>query len=74
MDDIIAKAREASAQAGAAVFSKDFDKEATKLAEKAEKWLTATALFGLAALCRVTYQIIFSYLILWSVLYFQFDI
>ncbi len=46
MDDIIAKAREASAQAGAAVFSKDFDKEATKLAEKAEKWLTATALLA----------------------------
>jgi len=50
MDDIITKAREASAQAGAAVFTKDFDNEASKLAERAGNWLWAAALFGLAAL------------------------
>lgn len=44
MDDIITKAREASAAAGAAVFTQDFNNEATTLSEKATKWLVATAI------------------------------
>lgn len=50
IEDIITKAREASAGAGAAVFTKDFDKEATILSDNASKWLIATALLGIATL------------------------
>jgi len=50
MDDIITKAREASAAAGAAVFTQDFNNEATTLSEKATKWLVATAILGGATL------------------------
>jgi len=46
IDDIIMKAREASAGAGAAVFTQDFDKEASKLSKNANKWLIATAVLG----------------------------
>lgn len=48
IDNIITKAREASAAAGAAVFTQDFDKEATQLSDKATKWLIAAAALGLA--------------------------
>jgi hypothetical protein len=48
IDDIVTKAREASAGAGAAVFTKDFDKEATRLSDNATKWLIAAALLGTA--------------------------
>ncbi len=50
IDDIITKAREASAGAGAAVFTRDFNEEATKLSDKATKWLIAAAALGLATL------------------------
>lgn len=50
IDDIITKAREASAGAGAAVFTRDFNGEATKLSDKATKWLIAAAALGLATL------------------------
>jgi hypothetical protein len=50
IDNIIIKAREASTGAGAAVFTHDFDKEATKLSGQADKWLIATASLGLATL------------------------
>jgi len=50
MDDIITKAREASAAAGAAVFTQDFNQEATTLSDKATKWLVATAFLGGATL------------------------
>ena len=46
IDNIITKAREASASAGAAVFTQDFDREATKLSGNATKWLIATAVLG----------------------------
>lgn len=48
IDDIITKAREASAAAGAAVFTQDFDREATKLSDNAGKWLKAAAALGSA--------------------------
>lgn len=50
IDDIITKAREASAGAGAAVFTQDFLKESTTLEENAIPWLKAAAIFGLATL------------------------
>jgi len=50
MDGIITKAREASAAAGAAVFTQDFNQEATTLSDKATKWLVATAFLGGATL------------------------
>jgi len=46
IDNIITKAREASAGAGAAVFTEDFSKEAKTLNDTAEKWLKVTT--GLA--------------------------
>src|SRR5690606_32947940 len=46
IDDIVVKAREASASAGAAVFTKDFSDEATTLESKARAWLKATGAFG----------------------------
>lgn len=50
IDNIITKAREASAAAGAAVFTRDFDNEAAKLSDKADNWLIAAAALGLATL------------------------
>ena len=47
IDDIIIKAREASASAGAAVFTQDFKKEASILKETAKIWLKVTAIVGL---------------------------
>jgi uncharacterized protein YicC (UPF0701 family) len=46
IEDIITKAREASAAAGAAVFTQDFDREAKTLAQKAIGWLVAAAVLG----------------------------
>jgi len=42
IDNIITKAREASASAGAAVFTRDFQIESEQNAERAKTWLTAT--------------------------------
>ena len=50
IDGIITKAREASAGAGAAVFTQDFLKESTTLEEKAIPWLRAAAIFGVATI------------------------
>ena len=47
IQEIITKAREASAAAGAAVFTKDFLRESDALRETAMKWLVATAIFAL---------------------------
>ena len=47
IQEIITKAREASAAAGAAVFTKDFLRESDALRETAMKWLIATAIFAL---------------------------
>lgn len=46
IDEIITAARSASASAGAAVFTQDFDKESTELSNGAGKWLVA-AMVGL---------------------------
>jgi hypothetical protein len=46
IEDIVIKAREASASAGAAVFTKDFSDESKSLETKAESWLKATGFFG----------------------------
>lgn len=51
IEEIIVKAREASAAAGAAVFTKDFQKESDSLKENAKKWLWATAIMGIVTLC-----------------------
>ena len=48
--DIIVKAREASAAAGAAVFTQDFLNEATTLKDIAKKWLTATMILVVVAI------------------------
>ena len=50
IDEIIIKAREASAQAGAAVFTKDFDTEAKDIAKRAGNWLWASGILGVATL------------------------
>jgi hypothetical protein len=50
IDNIITKAKEASAGAGAAVFTHEFNNEATKLSGQAEKWLIAIASLGLVTL------------------------
>lgn len=47
IEDIVVKAREASASAGAAVFTKDFDEESSTLRDTANRWLIATALMAL---------------------------
>lgn len=48
--EIIAKAREASAAAGAAVFTEDFENVANKMEKSAKKWLTATGIFAFVTL------------------------
>jgi uncharacterized protein YicC (UPF0701 family) len=50
IEDIIIKAREASAAAGAAVFTQDFNNEADTLSEKATHWLIAAAALGFVTL------------------------
>lgn len=50
IDTIIIQAREASASAGAAVFTEDFSRQATNLEGQASKWLISTATFGAATL------------------------
>lgn len=46
IDDIVVKAREASAAAGAAVFTKDFKDESSDLESRAKSWLKATGVFA----------------------------
>ena len=46
IQDIIVKAREASAAAGAAVFTKDFERESVDLQGKANKWLRITGILA----------------------------
>jgi hypothetical protein len=43
LERVVQAARDASAGAGAAVFTKDFDDESAKLAKDARRWLIATA-------------------------------
>ena len=50
IETIIAQAREASAAAGAAVFTQDFKNESKELATRAEKWLKITAVFAAVTL------------------------
>lgn len=50
IEDIIIKAREASAAAGAAVFTQDFNEESDTLSKKATHWLIAAAAFGFATI------------------------
>lgn len=50
IDDIIIKAREASASAGAAVFTQDFKTEAVNLRKLAYIWLKVTGGLGMATL------------------------
>lgn len=50
LDEIIAAAREASAEAGVAHFSKDFSDEAGRFDKRSSKWLIASAISGIAAL------------------------
>ena len=47
IQDIIIKAREASAAAGAAVFTKDFERESITLKESAKKWLVTTSILAI---------------------------
>jgi hypothetical protein len=51
IEGIITQAREASAAAGAAVFTQDFRNEAASLDEQAQKWLYGTAAGALLTLC-----------------------
>lgn len=46
IDEIVTKAREASAGAGAAVFTEDFDREATSLKNSAANWLRITGILA----------------------------
>lgn len=50
IETIITQAREASAAAGAAVFTQDFKNESSDLAARAEKWLKLTALLATVTL------------------------
>lgn len=50
MEDIIVKAREASAAAGAAVFTKDFENVADKMEKSAKNWLVATSILAFLTL------------------------
>lgn len=50
IETIITKAREASAAAGAAVFTQDFKNEATELATRASRWLKVTAALAVITL------------------------
>lgn len=59
ISDIIAKAREASAAAGAAVFTKDFLNEAEAMKESAQVWLKITS--GLAMVTLITAGLLWFY-------------
>lgn len=50
IEDIITKAREASAAAGAAVFTRDFQKAAEDMDKAAAKWLWSTGIAALVTL------------------------
>jgi len=50
IDEIIVRAREASASAGAAVFTADFKEESEKLSKKATGWLVVTALLAVVTI------------------------
>lgn len=50
IDDIIVKAREASASAGAAIFTQDFKKESVELRKSAQIWLKVTGLLAFVTL------------------------
>lgn len=50
IDGIITRAREASASAGATVFTQDFNGEATTLNDGAKNWLIATGGFAIATI------------------------
>ena len=50
IDEIVVKAREASASAGAAVFTEDFNKESTGLKDTAKSWLIVTAVLAIATI------------------------
>ncbi len=50
IDEIIVKAREASAAAGAAVFTQDFQKESETITGRSRAWLRATWVLALATL------------------------
>ena len=50
IETIITQAREASAAAGAAVFTQDFKNESKELAERAQRWLKITAAFAAVTL------------------------
>lgn len=55
IDDIVVKAREASASAGAAVFTKDFDGESSTLKSSAKNWLIVTTIL---ALVTITFSVL----------------
>lgn len=50
MEEIIAKAREASAKAGAAIFTQDFKKVANEMEKSAKNWLVATSILAFLTL------------------------
>ncbi|HLA68392.1 MAG TPA: hypothetical protein VJN65_01720, partial [Bacteroidota bacterium] len=50
IDGIIAKAREASGKAGAAVFTEDFQKESEANSNRAKRWLHATWIIALVTI------------------------
>ena len=54
-DDVLMKAREAAANAGAAVFTEDFKREADNNKRNSLWWLGGTAAFGLAALLMAVF-------------------
>jgi len=54
ISEIITAAREASAVAGAAVFTEDFEKEATARGKKAVGWLWATGMLAVVTLASAT--------------------
>ena len=54
-DDVLMKAREAAANAGAAVFTEDFRLEADANRRNSYGWLAGTAGFGVAALAIATF-------------------
>lgn len=59
IQSIVTQAREASAAAGAAVFTKDFSREADKCAESAKTWLKITV--GIAS-CAIILGLVFVFL------------
>lgn len=60
IDTIVTAAREASAAAGAAVFTKDFDKEAGELKTDARGWLRVTAILAIGTLAFAVFAFLFA--------------